>query len=92
MQPTTGLQANLPDKHKGRAMNQELIEAAMDELENYPAGGIGKSGPTLDELDEHVELTGCAWEGDNGYHVVQRAWRILEKWMSQTTGLTEVDQ
>jgi hypothetical protein len=70
-------------------MNQELIEEAMDELENYPAGGIGKSGPTLDELDEHVETTGCAWEGDAGYHVVQRAWRLLEKLMSQTT---EVDQ
>jgi hypothetical protein len=67
------------------AMNQELIEAAMDELENYPAGGIGKSGPTLDELDEHVELTGCNWEGDACYHVMQRAWRLLEKWMSQTT-------
>jgi hypothetical protein len=36
-----------------------------------------------------VELTGCAWEGDNGYHVVQRAWRLLEKLTSQTT---EVDQ
>jgi hypothetical protein len=70
-------------------MNQELIEEAMDELENYPAGGIGKSGPTLDELDEHVETTGCAWEGDACYHVVQRAWRLLEKLMSQTT---EVDQ
>jgi hypothetical protein len=64
---------------------QELIEAAMDELENYPAGGVGKEGPTLDELDEHEELTGCAWEGDSGYHVVQRAWRLLEKLTSQTT-------
>jgi hypothetical protein len=57
----------------------ELIREAMTELEGYPSGGIGLAGPTLKELDECVQVNGRSYADDAGYHVVQWAWRTLEK-------------
>lgn len=54
------------------------IHLAMEELENMPCGGICEDGPTLEQLDAHVDETGGVWGGDAMYHAAQRAWRILE--------------
>lgn len=56
----------------------EIIKEAMATLEGIAAGGIGANGPTLKELDDHVEATGRSWEDDADYHTAQRAWRLLE--------------
>jgi hypothetical protein len=56
----------------------DAIFEAMQELENCPTGGIGREGPTVEDLDRHVEETGGCWDDDAGYHTVQRAWRLLD--------------
>lgn len=54
-----------------------IIEA-MDELKNASMGGIGEDGPTLQQLDDHVEKTGRDFADNADYHTMQRVWRILD--------------
>ena len=62
-----------------RSSTEELIEQAMDELQNMPCGGIGADGPTLDEIDAHVEETEECIDNDAFLHTAQRTWRLLER-------------
>lgn len=55
-----------------------IIADAMTELQQLPSGAVGQGGPTLQELDKHVEETGRPWDDDAVYETGQRAWRILE--------------
>ena len=55
-----------------------IIKDAMDELEQFPSGGIGGESYTLAELDEYSERTGESIEKDSAFHCVQRSWRLLE--------------
>lgn len=60
---------------------KRFVEEAMKMLESFPCGGVGKDGPTIEELDSHAERTYLAWEDNSDYHCVQYAWRKLERAM-----------
>ena len=55
------------------------IREAMDMLANISAGGIGEGGPTIEELDAHVQATGRPFDDNSDYHTAQWAWRRLER-------------
>ena len=55
-----------------------LLTEVMNELENCCTGGIGKDGPTLEELDTYTEEHGQPMEGDSVYHMAQRCYRLVE--------------
>jgi len=61
---------------------QNAMNEAMETLTNMSMGAIGEYGPTIKELDDHVEATGCPWEDNQDYHTAQKTWRILEEGMS----------
>ena len=54
------------------------INDAMDMLTNMSMGAIGEGGPTIKELDDHVDATGGSWDDNSDYHTAQKTWRILE--------------
>ena len=60
------------------AVLRTSVAGAMETLEGASMGGVGECGPTVKELDDHVEKTGTPWEGNSDYHTMQRAWKILE--------------
>jgi len=53
-----------------------LIEAAMQELENTPQGGIGAESYTRAELED-ANRHGTVVENDAEFHQVQSAWLYL---------------
>lgn len=65
------------------------VREAMEMLENMAIGGIGDGGPTIDELDEHVEKTGQSYDNDSDYHTAQWTWRKLQQGLNSQnpTGL-----
>lgn len=61
---------------------RELIEAAMNELENMPMGGVGKDGPERKYLDKCNEQ-GMPYADDASYHAAQSAWLYLDEALKQ---------
>lgn len=61
----------------------ELIEAAMLELENMPVGGIGADGATQRELTKAGE-NGMPYDSDSVYHCTQQAWLYLHRALKKT--------
>ena len=55
------------------------IRETMDMLVHISAGGIGEGGPTIEELDAHVQATGRPFDDNSDYHTAQWAWRRLER-------------
>jgi hypothetical protein len=57
------------------------LETALESVEcelaiNMPCGGIGEDGPTIQEMDDYIEVHQRPMEDDAVYHCTQRAWRI----------------
>jgi hypothetical protein len=57
---------------------KQKINDVMETLEQWSMGGIGEYGATMDELNECAERGGN-YENNADYHIVQLAWRMLEK-------------
>lgn len=55
------------------------IPLVMSVLEQLSCSGLGAEGPTLEELDQYVEMYQKPYEDNSDYHTVQYAWRLLEK-------------
>ncbi len=53
-----------------------VISEVMSLLEQIPQGGVGPLGASLEEI-EAAENAGHNVEHDAVYHVVQKAWRLL---------------
>lgn len=60
------------------AEQKSLIRAAMITAENLPMGGIGKDGPTQEELDKASE-NGHPIGDDAVYHAGQEIWLFLNR-------------
>ena len=75
---------------EGRSLDPLVVAAndAMKMLRNMACGGIGETGPTLEELDDHAEKTGRSWDDESDYHTAQWAWRRLQQGLHShnTTG------
>lgn len=61
---------------------RQLLEAAMEQIEGLPCGGIGENGAPLDLLAA-AERAGCVLYGDAMAHNGQRAWLHLREALSQ---------
>ena len=63
-------------EHSAATHCYAVIIEAMSLLEQVPQGGVGPSGASLEEI-EAAENAGHNIEHDAVYHVVQKAWLLL---------------
>ena len=54
-----------------------VISEVMELLCEIPQGGVGANGSTMEEI-EQAERDGHNVENDAVYHVVQKAWLLLD--------------
>jgi diaminopimelate decarboxylase len=63
-------------EHSAATHCYAVIAEVMSLLEQVPQGGVGLSGASLEEI-EAAEEAGHNIEQDAVYHVVQKAWLLL---------------
>ena len=56
----------------------DIFREIQDCVENMPCGGIGKDGPTQEELDE-ASKEGHPVDGDSMHHQGQQTWLIAQR-------------